>query len=259
MAGPLRVEFDVSVGHWLQEVLHLDATITVAMPPIFDAYARIRHPSRLEVPAPPGAQLHGEVVGGGCLHPHVGDIPLTMLGQVVDLLLAEHGDAEVLAAVWEGSGLDVSSSSAVFFWDDDLPPAENERMARQLNEQEQRESAQAIDPMVRRAMAQGAVLGLPGEGGGRGHVLLRGRLRSLADPAWVETARLGWRPTGRGFVRTPNALWPAQPPAAPAWFVATELDSDVTLVGGTTSLIGRILADGRFEAERVTPSTSLFD
>ena len=60
MAGPLRVEADVSSARWVQEALHEDGTVATLVPPIFDAYARILHPATLETPS--GADAWGKML-----------------------------------------------------------------------------------------------------------------------------------------------------------------------------------------------------
>lgn len=299
MAGPLRVEHDLEVARWVQGALSDDFSVSAVVPQAFEAYARILHPASLDVATQEtdawgnpqfasreitwaeAAQLIGDQVGrsqpytawlarfgeqqfpmrgGGWLHePHQGDIPLPLLTALAALLLDEHGDADVLAAVWEGSGLDPAGSGAIFFsWDDD----ELTRSQRKLREAALQSEAYAahvasVDPEILAAMERQEVLGLPREYGGRGHVLLRGRLGTFIDPAWVEHAGLGWREEWPSLGRTPNLLWPAEPHGAPAWMIATDLDLDVTLVGGSGHLIGRVLAHPSFEAERVRPSDPL--
>ena len=296
MAGPLRVEHDVEVARWVQEGLSDFGSVAANIPPIFDAYARILHPATRSVPTgetdawgnpqlathditwAEAATLLGDRVGqrqsytawlarfgeqqlampdgGWITEPHSGDIPLPLLTALAELLVDEHGDAEVLAAVWEGSGLDASGTVYAFLWSDDeaLTPSERER--REVEAQADARAAQvaSVDPEIRTAMEDGHVLGLPREHQGRGHVLLRGQLATFTDPGWVEDAGLGWR---GDFGRTPNLLWPAEPHAAPAWMVATDLDLDVTFVGGSGHLIGRVLAHPSFEADRVRPTDPL--
>jgi hypothetical protein len=53
--------------------------------------------------------------------------------------------------------------------------------------------------------------------------------------------------------QSPNLLWPADR----AWFVASEIDFDSTLVGGAEDLIGAILADPGLDAWPVGPDDSL--
>ncbi len=202
---------------------------------------------------PDGSRLsEGHTVpdGGRIEEPHQGDIPVELLATLAELLLDAHGDREVLAAVWEGSGLDVSGTGVAMFW----APGDDHGAERERREAEAAHAAAvraSIDPEVTRAIERGSVLGLPREQQGRGHVLLRGQLTTFADTSWEREAGLGWREDWPHPGRTPNALWPAEPHAAPAWFVATEIDLDVTHVGGSARLIGRLLAHPRLEAERV--------
>lgn len=195
--------------------------------------------------------------------PEEGDTPLEVLTAILETVLAEEGDAELLAAVWEGRGLDFEGTgfAVMVAGDETMTSAERARLQEELTRRARLEAAASVDPQVRMAMRDGLVLGLPREGWGRGHVLLRGRLRDLEDPAWVETAGLGWpapdarHPIGPG--RTPNLLWPAEPDRRPAWMVATDLDVDSTIVAGSARLVGRILGDDRLEAVRALPSTRI--
>ncbi|WP_413317899.1 hypothetical protein AA0Z99_12640 [Agrococcus sp. 1P02AA] len=191
--------------------------------------------------------------------PDGGDIAPSLLAALTELLLDEHGDAEVLAAVWEGRELDVGGSQVFLAWPEGGKPsrAERKRALRAAQAEHDAAFAAAIDPEVTRAMRAQHVLGLPEEGQGRGHVLLRGRLSSFADPSWVERAGLGWRAEWPHSGRTPNAVWPVEPHGAPAWCIATDLDLDITLVGGSGHLIGRILGHPTIEAERTRPDDPL--
>lgn len=211
-------------------------------------------------PHPGGGRfVDGHVLpdGSSIDEPHQGDIPLALLTALAELLLEEHGDAEVLAAVWEGSGLDERGTGWYMAWSGDESPLARLLAERKLQREQQAAHRASVDPAVTEAMRRQHVLGLPGEGQGRGHVLLRGWLATFADPAWEQRAGLGWRADWPFQGRTPNAIWPTEPHAAPAWFVATDLDLDVTLVGGSAHLIGRLLAHPALEAERVRPTDPL--
>ncbi|MET4098913.1 hypothetical protein ABIB37_001150 [Agrococcus sp. UYP10] len=297
MAGPLRVEHDVEVARWVQEALRDDFSVSAVVPPILQAYARILHPATLDVTTDEtdawgnqrfesreitwaeAAELIGdragrsqpytawlarfgeqqfEMPGGWLNEPHQGDIPLSLLTEVAALLLDEHGDADVLAAVWEGSGLD-TTSTGVFAWspDDGMTAAQRKLRLAELQSAAYAAQLASVDPDVRLAMERQEVLGLPREHGGRGHVLLHGRLSAFTDPAWERAAGLGWREDWPHPGRTPNLLWPTEPHASPAWMVATDLDLDTTLIGGSARLIGRVLAHPSFEAERVLPTDPL--
>lgn len=297
MAGALRVETDVSSARWVQEALHYDGTVATLVPPIFDAYARILHPATLETPS--GADAWGNVqydaseiswadadalIGGRVgderwtawqqrfgddphelrdgrrvLAPHVGDIPVGLLAELATVLRDEHGDAEVLAGVWEGNGLDPTGSSWFMAWSDDEPATEAERQEMHRTAQRRHRQAQleAVDPEVAAALRGQQVLGLPREQQSRGHVLLRTRLSTFTDPRWERAAGLGWREDWPFQGRTPNAIWPTEPAGAPAWFVATDMDLDITHVGGSAHLIGRLLAHPAIEAERVRATDPL--
>jgi hypothetical protein len=52
---------------------------------------------------------------------------------------------------------------------------------------------------------------------------------------------------------SPNLAWPSDR----AWFLASEIDFDSTLVGGTEAVVRQIDEDGRFEAFRVGPKNRL--
>lgn len=293
MAGPLRVERDVSVAAWLADAFAWDGSVATIVPPVFDAYARILHPATLHTPTSE-ADAWGQpefaasdlgwagaaALLGGCepperpftawearfgvgplelpdgrfiSEPRYGDIPVSTLAELATLLLDEHGDAEVLAAVWEGSGLDPRGVGFMFWAGPGEPPL-TDADRRRLERERRAGLEAAIDPEVRAAMADRALLPLP-EGTGRDHVLVRARLDAFADPAWERSAGLGWQPGGQG--RTPNALWPAEPPGAPAWFIATDIDLDVTHVGGSARLIGRVLGHPALEAERIRSTDPL--
>ncbi|WP_072314598.1 hypothetical protein [Agrococcus sp. Marseille-P2731] len=197
--------------------------------------------------------------GSRIQEPTDGDIPLPLLGTLTELLLDEHGDAEVLTAFWGGHGLDSAGSVIALAWPEGDKPSRREakRATRAAQAAHDAAFAAAVDPEVARALREQHELGLPAEGQGRGHVLLRGRLSTFADPAWVERAGLGWRAEWPHSGRTPNALWPVEPHGAPAWFIATDLDLDITLVGGSAHLIGRILGHPSIEAERTRPDDPL--
>lgn len=65
-------------------------------------------------------------------------------------------------------------------------------------------------------------------------------------------ARLRIRSTF-GVGHTPQLLWPEDH----GWIVATEINSNSTLLGGPDRLIQDILADGRLEAFEVAPESDL--
>jgi hypothetical protein len=81
---------------------------------------------------------------------------------------------------------------------------------------------------------------------GREYMLLSGPLSAagkIGDPGGLG----GFEP------RSPNLFWPADH----AWCVASEIDFDSTLVGGTTELISAILDEPGLDAWSVGPEDSL--
>jgi hypothetical protein len=80
----------------------------------------------------------------------------------------------------------------------------------------------------------------------REYVVLAGPLSAvgeIGDPAGVN----GFEPC------SPNLIWPADR----AWFVASEIDFDSTLIGGTADLIKEILDTPELDAWPVSPEDSL--
>lgn len=53
----------------------------------------------------------------------------------------------------------------------------------------------------------------------------------------------------------PNLIWPGDH----SWFVASEVDFDSTLVGGSAVLINAIIESSKLEARRIRPTDSLAD
>jgi hypothetical protein len=75
---------------------------------------------------------------------------------------------------------------------------------------------------------------------GRGPLDAASRLGDQLTPEWCER-------------QSPNLFWPADR----SWCVATEIDLDSTLVGGTAQLVAELIAHERLEAFRVQPEDSL--
>jgi hypothetical protein len=76
---------------------------------------------------------------------------------------------------------------------------------------------------------------------GREYVVVSGPLREA-------TLVKGWLSPS-----SPNLIWPEDR----AWFLASEIDFDSTLVGGTEELARAILDDSRFEAFPIGPRDHL--
>jgi hypothetical protein len=81
----------------------------------------------------------------------------------------------------------------------------------------------------------------------REYVLYRGRLATLRDPAWTSASEWSWA-GGQTF----NIAWPDDR----SWFVASEIDFDSTVVGGSRALVDRVLSSG-LESAEVTAASDL--
>jgi hypothetical protein len=96
-------------------------------------------------------------------------------------------------------------------------------------------------------VSRGPRLELPG----RSHVLYRGALAELADPAWAE--RVPWAEGTPAWTASPSIVWPADR----AWALVTEVDYDSTVVGGDAALVAALVADPRIEAVPLPAEASL--
>jgi len=266
-----RYEPDPRVGDWLSPRLGpFGAVVGSLVPRGFEAYARVLHPmydadfapvSWAEVAATTGRVLHPTAqawrlarrsdvhAGRPATEPGVaGDAPETDVEwpggdpaegslppaqlRALSRVLAQHTDGDLVAAFWEGSGWDVGMQ-VVAWWSDDpdaTPPPP-------------RRAPDELAPEV----LHGPKLELPC----RAHVLFRAAtvdLEALADgraTADVDPFHPGWR--------TPNLLWPDDH----AWCLATEVDLDSTVVGGTRALVDHLLATPDLEVLEVTEADSL--
>jgi hypothetical protein len=174
---------------------------------------------------------------------------------------------DVVAAIWDGWG-DLNGSSALAVgWQGESPSAAERA---ELREYAARMAAEhRVQQDVLRASLAGPRLHLPG----REYIVLGVTLPALAEPSWMDDARVG---TYLEVGHTPQLLWPEDHtsvattqvwssghtpqllwPEDHTWVVATEIDTDSTIVAGSRQLIADVLADGRFEAFEVAPETAL--
>jgi hypothetical protein len=80
----------------------------------------------------------------------------------------------------------------------------------------------------------------------RDYLMLQGPVAAATE--------LGRWPTPDWFIpQSPNLFWPQDR----AWFVASEIDFDSTLVGGSAELVAALLGDQLLEASEVGPADSL--
>lgn len=110
-----------------------------------------------------------------------------------------------------------------------------------------------VDGILSRAISEGPMLELPA----REHVMFSGDLSLLRSPDWV--LDVPWRDLPaeqHGFepgAVTPSLIWPADH----EWLVASEVDFDSTLVGGSRAAIDRLLLAEGLEVFEIPPGADL--
>jgi hypothetical protein len=221
----LRVSDDVSPAGWIASRLTGGfGAVTRAVPSGYPAYARICHPA-----VDRGGRLvaWSEVARATGRHTERGNLVPEVLGALCDLL-ADHTATpeDCFFCLWDGWGwiegnmtvFRASAGGAAIGPEEPIAPAFS---AEELSR-----------PRVH----------LPG----RDYLLLAGSLAAaLQIGCWVSA---DWFDP-----QSPNLFWPADR----AWCVATEIDFDSTLIGGTTALIEAVLEAPTLDSWRVGPVDSL--
>ncbi len=249
--GDLRPVRDVSAGaQWIAPRLGpFDGRVGSVVPRGFEAYARILHavlgPDQerttwAAVCASTGRTAHPLMqwrkIAGVVDHTRRGTTTQTMQWDggepeegnldaaslaVLLRVLGEHTapDAQCFFALWEGYGwIHGSPSVGTLGGREPIPPA------------------------FASAVMTGPRLHHPH----RDYLLFDGALRAAST--------MGWWPSPTWFdPQSPNLFWPTET----SWCVATEIDFDSTLVGGSRRLIEAVLADPALEAWPVNPGDSL--
>ncbi|GAA4844435.1 hypothetical protein GCM10023221_23380 [Luteimicrobium xylanilyticum] len=280
----MRFTPDVARGDWILPRLRGWGVVGGVVPRGFEAYARILHPVPAHVPSvdaevPPETLQWSEVAARSSRLPRAVVHPLVQWtsisgapGDSVTLAdgreagppgdgaldpaawsaLAHHLGRRtaapdlLTAGVWNGYGeLRPGRSSQLFLAVDEGVPTPDE--LERAHAHAKTELVASVDPEITSAADDGPLLELPG----RDYVLLDATTDELVDGSWTRTSGLGWY---RGLPgASPNLLWPADR----AWSVASEIDFDSTLVGGTRALVEEILADEALEAFEVTEDDDL--
>ena len=225
---------DVSVADWVGGRLarREDASLGMVVPRGYEEYARILHPPFLPEGTPttwaavcaatgsePHALMHWLDAGAGWpgSEPYEGSLESEPLTVLADVLSA-FTRGWCYFALWEGLGW-IQGSPAIGVLD-------------------RRRVPPAFPPDV----MSGPRLRLPG----RDYLLFRGQPADLLHLGWTY-------PGGDQDLQSPNLMWPADR----SWFVATEIDLDSTLVGGTEELVETLLAAEGLEVWRVDVSDHL--
>jgi hypothetical protein len=234
-----------SVGGWIEpELTGPPGSVTGSLPARFEAYVRILHPASLEgapitwrqVGAELGRAVHplaqwDAIVGasryrnespdwpGGA--PETGSLERSLLGPLLETLAGHTNTPDVVFfGIWPGMtwGMVVASPASS---DGDAPSwRSTDNLSFAFPDE------QVAMPRLRAS---------------REYVVLTGSLDvGVLVEEWVSPS-------------SPNLIWPEDR----AWFLASEIDFDSTLVGGSEKLARRILEDGRFEAFAVGPGDLL--
>jgi hypothetical protein len=244
-SAPLRAEKDVERGRWVLDALGPFGGVDGIVPPVFEAAVRVLHPSGAEPPLRwrevaerEGTLLHplaqwGSLVGGHPEEysaPRLGLLPLDELAAVAEVLaLRTSTPDDCLAAFWEGFGvLSGSSSVGLVSIRGDVEPPEWWGDTRPTGWEH---------PEI----AAAGFLELPQ----RDSLLFALDVRALADPGWAREA--GFADASGTTTQTPLALWPEDR----AWYLASEVDFDSTVIAGSRALADdllRLAEAGRIEA-----------
>lgn len=261
---------DISRGSWIRDRLGDRHIMGGAVPQGYAAYVRIFHPGYAQLLHWEDGQAVSEFAGqlrwrdlagvrGTIYHPlmqwaaimgryrnpvhsengwqyqnpWLGSLPMEEFAKVATILAIHTEDpAACTAGLWEGYGTfqDGSARSLVSFADtghDDAgymniqPPVPAKLSASVLH-----------DPRLE----------LPG----RNYLLFDAPLNVFANPEWA--AGNGWDSR-----QTPNQLWPRDH----SWFLASDIDFDSTVVGGSRELIDELLACEAIEALQIPADASL--
>lgn len=246
----VRVLDDVSPAQWLESRITGPAgTVTGVVPAGYPAYARVLHPvvthdgvtapmtwthvadalGRAVVPTVRWHELIGapdrwtrtSAVWSG-ERPEWGNLALAQLEALCESLTAHTGTAQdCLFALWEGWAQLTGGPARAWLTADGGVPAQ---------------------PLLDEEESAAPRLELPG----RGHVLLQGPLSSVSALAQYDGPH-SW------LTQSPSLFWPADR----AWCVATDIDLDSTLVGGSEEAVDAVLSTPALEAFRVRAEDTL--
>jgi hypothetical protein len=239
---------DVSAGAWIAPRLcGFGGRVCCVVPSGFAGYARVLHPPADEHGglaswaqaceltgriAHPVMQWHaistapqaGSQAGASCWpgsDPEVGSLPPAVLVGVLEVLAGFTADpGDCYHAVWDGWGWLDGGDVMSFAYDASGP--------RRLRPPEQHSP-----PALPEEALAGPRLSHPH----RDYLLFHGPLRAALGIGHQVTA--DWR-----LPQSPSLLWPADR----SWLLATEIDFDSTLVGGSKELTGELVQATRLEA-----------
>ena len=295
---PVRPTAAIERGEWVIDELHGWGTLASIVPPRFESYARIFHAASARTrwwtgeesdPPPINPRITNRVPHSGNVHqerwaeaarrwgtvfhpqaqwgsiiaayrqpgfgmdglgysePRPGRMELGELA-VVAGVLARHTTTpgDCIATLWEGHGELYASATWVFVAD-----ASTETSAGDSAEEEETPRSGRVepDPAMARAL-RNPRLDMPG----RPSLMFELDVRALEDTRWAK--RSGWVDGLDIGALTPQSIWPDDR----AWFLASEIDFDSTIVAGTPELIRDVLAlaaTGAIEALEIPADADL--
>lgn len=233
----LDIAPDVSVGDWIRESLdpwvafsEKPVTIGIVIPKGFESYVLVRH------------------TGTGDHHGGLGN---ETLGTLVEILANFTTTAEeCFFALWEGYGWMHPGSIATL---KRLRHPKLHRFVRPMSirfgarrfRRRIRTQVQSLDHLESHTLPEGIMKAERFKLPNREYLLMRGPLS--------ETRKIGWIFSESFQSQSPNLLWPRDR----SWILATEIDFNVTLIGGSESLIEAILKTSSFTAERFTVTDTI--
>jgi hypothetical protein len=232
LGNDLQAVDGAEVGAWIEPALDGDmGEVTNQMPKLFEAYARIFHPASdemgndvtwAEVARRLGRVAHPEMQW----HQIVGTSDTFGIkgsdwsGNIPRLGGMEIGDLDRLCAVL---GEHTANPAHCYFGLCEI----NHHPLVSATEAEQGKRSRLKLPV------------------GRDHLVLGGPLAAVVQIGDTD-------PPGPGR-EAPSLIWPADR----SWFVASEVDFDSTLVGGSQALVGALVAAADLEVLEVEPDTLL--
>jgi hypothetical protein len=257
----LRVSQDASPADWLaSRLIGPLGTVTDTVPSGYGAYARIVHPSEhdgrgwswSEVAQATGRRTHPlmqwhALVGssdpdnatdslwpGG--NPPRGHLSPDLLAPLCDLLIGYTATPErCFFCLWDG-----------YAW---IDGAGGQRITVTQSDGEWVQRVTPLEPAFSDDELSRPRVQLPS----RGYLLFTGSLVALAESLATSVRTGRWPQSDELLSQSPNLFWPADR----AWCVASEIDFDSTLVGGTTELVETILQAPTLDSWPVGPDDSL--
>ena len=235
----LDIADDLLVGDWIRESLapwimfsEIPVTIGIVIPKGFESYVLVRH------------------TGPGDNHGGLGN---ENLGRLIEILSKfTITPEECFHAVWDGQGWMHRGAITAF------RPVRHPKLHRFLLNtnfnrffrtisfnigarrfrKRIRTQDQSLDHLASHTLPDGIMKSERFKLPNRDYLLMRGPLS--------EATKIGWTFSESFHPQPPNLLWPSDR----GWILANEIDFNVTLIGGSESLVSAILNSSSFTAER---------